>query len=66
MEASDLIQTGDTFVGKYKELTVLTVKDDKAWRVKMKCEYCGAVFEGFASKQMLKDHKRAEHSTQAA
>jgi hypothetical protein len=32
----------------------------------MKCEYCGAVFEGFASKQMLKDHKRAEHSTQAA
>jgi hypothetical protein len=30
MEASDLIQTGDTFVGKYKELTVLTVKDDKA------------------------------------
>jgi hypothetical protein len=30
MEASDLIQTGDTFIGDYEELTVLSVGDETA------------------------------------
>ena len=29
------------------------------------CEYCGAEISGFAASEMLRDHKRSEHSTQA-
>jgi hypothetical protein len=29
------------------------------------CEHCGAEFSGFAAEEMLKDHRRAEHSTWA-